>query len=214
MRGAKVLIGLAVFVALLVGGDFFLKTVTETRAEDQMKAVLRLRSTPDVTLSGWPFTIKALAGNFPTVKVSIADARHRGVEIENVEVALRDVDFELAKLLSGSEDAIRTSGGQGSAVLTEEGVAQALQRQGVGATVKLVGDGTVRIDEPRLPEPVDGTMTLQGRDVVIAAEGVPQSYSFRLPAPIEGISYDGLTVEEGRAILAFSLEGGTLTAPR
>ncbi len=209
----RVLIGLAVVIGLFIGGDFFLRTVTETRAEDQVKKSLKLKTTPDVTLSGWPFIFKALGGTFPTVSITVANTRVEGLEVEEVDIELRDVEFDLGGLLSGNEDAVQTGGGQGSASLTEEGVRNALRQQGTSVRVNLNEDGTVTIRDPRLPGAVEGEMVLEGSEAVIRSQRAPQEYRINLPALIEGITYESLTVEADTVRLEFALDPGVLRAP-
>lgn len=209
----RVLMGLVILAVLFIGGDIFLKNVTETRAEKQVENLLDLRTTPEVELGGWPFIVRALSGSFPTVELSVTDTRLRGVELEDVQISLTDVGFSLGELLGGSQEAVKFGGGEGSAVMTSEGMTQALRRQGTPAKISLNEDGSVTIRDPRLPQEVTGEMTLEGRSIVVSADGVPQTYTIRLPRLVRGISYDSLTIGEDRAELTFSVAAGTLAAP-
>jgi hypothetical protein len=71
----------------------------------------------------------------------------------------------------------------------------------------------VTVTNDRLPRPVDGTLTLDGSSIVLAADGVPSTYSIPLPPLIQGLSYDSLTVSRDSAELHFSLGPGRLRAP-
>jgi hypothetical protein len=130
----RLLIALAIVGAMLFGADLFLRTVTETRAENQMESVLDLRNKPDVTLGGWPFVIKALSGNFPSISLEIANERVRGVELSNISLEVRDVELDLGSLLSDSSEAVRMGGGEGTAALTEEALARAFAAAASRAT--------------------------------------------------------------------------------
>lgn len=210
----RFLIALVLLLALLVGGDIFLRSVTENRAADQIQASLDLDETPDVNLGGWPFVFKALGGNFPSVSISVEDARIQGVRLEDVTLDLRNVRFRLADLLAGDERAVETGGGTGAASIDSRGVSRALRRQGVDVEVSLNGDGSVTVRDERLPEAVAGEMTLEEGAVVIVADGLPQRLRFFLPELIDGLTYESLEVSAGVAELGFSFPSGTLRAPR
>jgi hypothetical protein len=208
----RLVTGLVVVIALFVGGDFALRLFTEARAEARMKEVLDLRSSPDVSIGGWPFILKVVGGNFPSVSVTASDARFSGVELEQIEISLREVELSFASLLRGSDDVVRIAGGTGRVLLTGASLSQALRREGISARIRLGSDGTVVIRDDRLPEPVTGELKLEGNSLVIEADGLPQSYAVSLPEVVDGLHYDSLVVDGSGASIGFSLDAGRLVA--
>lgn len=207
------LVTIAVLVALVVSGDFFVKNVAENRAETQIQQTLGLEEAPQVDFGGFPFVLNALTGTFGDVEVFADQLTVEGVRLDRVDVLMRDVEISLGKLLGGDSESVRTGGGEGEASMSEADLRKALRKQGVDARIQLNDDGSVTIDDPRLPMSVSGEMALEGRQIVITSSEAPAEYSVTLPKLIDGLVYEELTVESSILKVSFSLTGGVLRAP-
>ncbi len=207
------LVSIGVLVALAVAGDSFVKNMAENRAETQIQQTLGLEEAPEVDLGGFPFVLNALAGTFGDVEVTADELTVEGVRLDRVDVLMRDVEISLGKLLGGSSESVRTGGGEGEATMSEADLRKALRKQGVDAGIRLNEDGSVTIDDPRLPVSVSGEMALEGRRIVISASEAPAEYSVTLPKLIDGLVYEELTVGSSILKVSFSLTGGVFKAP-
>lgn len=205
---------LAVLLGLAVAADLFVKDLAEDRAAEQIARTMSLDEPPEVDLGGFPFILKAVSGNFGEIRVVSEDVHVEGVALDRVEVVMRDVEVSLSKILADRADSVRIGGGEGTAVMSERALARALRRQGVDVSVTLGGDGTVLIEDPRLPAPAEGTVGLDGRRLVISATDAPAEYAIDLPRLIRGLTYRSITIEESSLTLDFSLISGIFRAPR
>jgi hypothetical protein len=207
------LVTVAVLVALLVAGDLFVKNMAENRAETQIQQTLGLDESPSVDLGGFPFVIRAVTGGFGDVEVTADDLTVEGVRLDRVEVLMRDVEISLGKLLGGDTESVKTGGGEGEASMSERDLRRALRQQGVDARIRLNDDGSVTIDDPRLPTSLSGEIVLEGREIVITATDAPAAYSITLPKLIDGLVYEELSVEASSVVVSFSLSDGVFRAP-
>lgn len=208
----KVLGGFVVTLLLLfVAADYVARNQAENQAGKQLAASLDLEEEPDVKLGGWPFLLKVLGGEIPSASFSTQEVRSRGVSLTEVEVDVRGLAFKLEDIMAGSRDAIKISGGGGTAVLAEDELGKVLRREGIRAEVRLT-DAGVLVDPPRLSESVDGDISIDSGYLVITAGGSTIG-TVRLPQIVDGLIYGGVTVQEDKAVLSFDLEAATLTAP-
>lgn len=204
---------LAVLLVIAIGADLFVKNIAEERAAEQIGQTLDLDPAPDVEFGGFPFILKAMSGNFGEIDVTSEDVTIEGVTLERVEVTMRDVEISLSRILAGDSDSVHTGGGEGLAVMSERSLRKALRREGVDATVQLNADGSVTIEDPRLPVAAKGTIELQGRRLVISGDDAPVEYAVELPRLIEGLTYEAMTVDGSAVSVTFSLSGGVFRAP-
>jgi len=207
------LISLLLLVVLALAGDAFARSYAERRAAGQVQSSLELDDEPAVELEGWPFLLKALGGSFPSVSVEAPSLRARGVRLEDVDVTLEDVRFELKDLLAGSADGVRAESGRGSAALTSDALGTVAVRQGFEGDVALE-NGRVLVSVPQLPgEEAQGELALDGNHLTVVAEGLPQPIEIELPGIIRGLTYESVTIEGDRAVLAFTLTDAFLAPP-
>jgi len=208
----KILIGLVLTLFLLfLAADYVARSQAERQAGKQLAASLELGDEPDVELGGWPFLLKALGGELPSASFSADEVRSNGVSLTDVEVNVDGLQFELGDILAGSRDAIKVSGGDGSAVLSGSELSKVLRREGVDAKVRLTESG-VRVDARRLPKALEGDISIDAGNLVISAGGSTIG-TVRLPQIVDGLTYGDVTVEEEEAILSFDLGPATLSAP-
>lgn len=208
------LLGLVVvlLLAIAVGVDLWVKNVAERRAAEQIQASMDLDVEVDVDFSGFPFIPKALSGDLGDVSVTAAEARVKGVSLDEVTLELHDVEITLSKILAGDQDAVRIGGGDGTAVISEDSLQRALEDEGATADFDLRSGGEVEIDDPRLPQPVTGTISLDGRTLHVTGPMPEATYSIQLPRVMRGLSYEDVRVTDRDLQVGFGLTAGILRA--
>lgn len=204
------LVMLVVLVLAAVAADAWLRSFAESRATERLAEVLELEGDTSVALGGWPFTFRLLAGNFPSVSVTADEIVTRGARLQSLEVRLFDVDFEAGDLLSGSADAVTAATGEGSALLTEDGLRSLAGEDHPNVKLTLQ-DGELRVSSPRLPGPVTGDVFIRknGR-LVVRVPGLSRNLRITIPVIVEGLSYEDLEVRDGAIAVFFALEDARL----
>lgn len=105
-RGKFLVITVLVLGVLLVAADFALAAAGEYQVAQRMREKLQLDEDPDVRITGFPFMLQAVRGDYTRIEI---DANR--VPIKNESVDLRDLDIEadllhtrveLADLLAGN----------------------------------------------------------------------------------------------------------------
>lgn len=203
--------GFIVSVLVLAGiGDALARSAAEERAADHVQTSLGLDEEPEVEFGGWPFLFHAVRGSFPSITVRAPSLRARGVRLEEVLVTLEDVDVDLKEILAGSVEGVRSRGGRGEAVLTEEALNDVLQRSRAPATVSLRGsEVVVEADGNEFPARIE----VRGARLRITAEGLPEALNVELPAVIDGLTYEDVVIEDSLVRLTFTLSAARLRAP-
>ena len=205
----RLLILVVIIVGLFVAVDFGLRQVAENRLASRVGDSLELEQDPDPSLNGWPFILHAIDGNFPSVGVSADELTSRGVTIEDLEVSLHNVRFELSDVISGEDRSVRFGGGDGSAAITGEALTEAAQQAGADVTVSFA-DGEVVVSSESFGEAA-GTPSIEGRTLSISAEGLPQPVSITLPSLGGRASYESIDVQDDRLIVRVTLSAGELS---
>jgi hypothetical protein len=216
------LVLLLILVVVVVGGDFLVGSIAEARLAEVAQQRLGLTERPTVDLKGFPFVYHALRRRFPGTSIEGRDVRVQGLEVERFTLELRDVRFDSTAAVAGGGGTLRARVGTGTVEITQEALGAYLERRDVPFRVELLGSSRAR---------VSGTATVLGIEVNASAEGelavaegslefrpervevgdgieVPASaLAFRVDVPevFPGLSYEGITVEEGRAVLSFRL---------
>lgn len=115
---------LAVLVGLLVAADFGLAAVAEHTVSQQARKQLGLRTDPNVTVHGFPFTTQALAGEYDHISVQA-----KGIEVNDVlrsvaiQADLYDVRAPLGDLLAGDVSNVTIGELEGQVKLKESVIA-------------------------------------------------------------------------------------------
>lgn len=207
----KILLVMLLVVALAaVAADAWLRSFAESRASGRLAEVLELQGDTSVALGGWPFIFRLLAGNFPSVSVTADEVVTRGARLERLEVRLFEVDFETGDLLAGSTDAVTAATGEGSALLTQDGL-RSLAGEDYPDVELTLQDGELRVSSPRLPAPVTGDVFIRknGR-LVVRVPGLARNLKISIPVIVEGLSYEDLEVRDGAIAVSFTLEDARL----
>ena len=219
----KLLVVLLVFLVVVVGiGDFVAGAIAEARLAEVAQRRLGLTERPTVDLHGFPFLYYALRRRFPGASIEGRDVRVEGLALQRFTLELRNVRFDSTAAIAGGGGRLRASEGTGSVEITQDALGAYLERRDVPFRVDLLGSSRAR---------VSGTASVLGVEVEAAAEGrlavaggtlefrperievgdgveVPASLlAFRvdLPAVLPGLVYDGITVEDRRAVVSFRL---------
>jgi hypothetical protein len=216
------IVTLVTLVVIVVGGDLLIGSIAEARLAEAAQQRLGLTERPTVDLQGFPFFYYALRRRFPGASLEVRDVRVQGLAVNRFTLELRDVRFDSTAAIAGGRGTLRAREGSGTVAVTEHALGTYLERQDVPFRVELLGSSRAR---------VSGTATVLGVEVSASAEGrlrvaggslefrperidvgdgieVPASLlAFRvdLPEVLPGLAYDGITVEDGRAVLSFRL---------
>ena len=223
--GRAIAVTLVVLLVLVVGADFGLRLVAETRLADSAQASLGLPQRPDMDLRGFPFLLQFARGRFERVGVQADGVESEGLEIDRIDLTLEDVVFDRGSLFGGG-GIITSSEGTGTAELGEEAVSSYLQDHDVPVRVRFLGPGirvstTISFDGSTTTASSEGRLELEGDALVVRAEdvsvegsvGVPAAaLSFELPLPevVNGITYRSVSVEEGTALVEAGLAGAQI----
>jgi hypothetical protein len=204
----NVLIALGVFLLFLVVADFVVRSLAEERVADQMQESLDLSNRPKVSLDAWPFVVRVMEGHFDGVTVNARNVNEGGIRLKRVELFFDDVDFAAAQLLSQKKRSVEVDSATGTAVITEEDLSEALQSNGVPATVNLSDDDAVV--ETELGAEAAATVSLEGGDLVLVPEEALEPMTVQLPPITDEVDYESVRIDDGRAVLALQVGRTTL----
>lgn len=225
----KLLVGLLVLAAVVVGADFGLRLWAEARVAGQVAQSLNMSSRPDVDLHGFPFVLQFSEGRFDRVDVRAESVEAEGLVLQSVVLELRDVRFSRGELLTGEPGVIRARRGSGEAMVTDDAMSAMVQEQGQPVDVEFLGprvrvSTTLTIGEEQLEASAtgrlqldEGILSFSPRRVDVAGRiTVPTStVSFEVPLPelIPGMRYDAIEVEEGAATLEVRVRDAAIHVP-
>jgi hypothetical protein len=203
------LIAIAVVVLLLVGADLVLRSVAERWVGQRLKQQFSLTEPPSVSLSGFPFLLHLAEGRFSSATVTGSGPQTDAVSFDSVTLTLSDLSFSSGALLSGKSSTIRAASGSGTATLTADQVAAALQARGVDITVTLQ-NGTVRVHSSALKKDITADLSLSSSGMTLVARStdpkVPLTLAVPLPAFVSGLRYTKVTVTGSTVVLEFRLD--------
>ncbi|MFF8897182.1 LmeA family phospholipid-binding protein [Streptomyces lydicus] len=90
-RTAKVVVTLAVVLAILALGDRWAVLYAENLAAQQVQKALKLRAEPEVHIDSFPFIGQVLAGNIDHVEVNVPDVDAGPVSVAQVKGTVDDI---------------------------------------------------------------------------------------------------------------------------
>jgi LmeA-like phospholipid-binding len=177
---------------------------------------LGLEAPPDVDLHGFPFTLQVVRSEFEEVDVEIRDLRARGgLVLDSVFLWLRGLRFPRDRLFGRGPGNIRARGGIGALRITDADLTTHLRGRGLPMEVEFLGPevratatvGVAGIDvDPSATANLavsDGHLVFRPQEIEVGeAVSLPVgllSFEVPLPQPVEGVTFDRVIVEEGRA---------------
>lgn len=209
MRKFLILFLVAV-VVLAVVADIFVKGLAEREVAAELSSALELEDEPEVEIESFPFLIAFAQGNFDAMTISSEDVEAGALRISEITLILEDVSFEPSEVIGGSTDEITIEGGSGSGVLTDQDLTRSLQSKGGEGSVTFSG-GEAQMDTDAgsataTVEITDGVLGISTPDGVV-------SVTFRLPTLGGRVTYEGIEIEDGEAILDLGVAPGELRRP-
>ena len=209
MRKFLILFLVAV-VVLAVVADIFVKGLAEREVAAELSSALELDDEPEVEIESFPFLIAFAQGNFDAMTISSEDVEAGALRISEITLILEDVSFEPSEVIGGSTDEITIEGGSGSGVLTDQDLTRSLQSKGGEGSVTFSG-GEAQMDTDAgsataTVEITDGVLGISTPDGVV-------SVTFRLPTLGGRVTYEGIEIEDGEAILDLGVAPGELRRP-
>ncbi len=201
---------LVAVVVLAVVADIFVKGLAEREVAAELSSALELDDEPEVEIESFPFLIAFAQGNFDAMTISSEDVEAGALRISEITLILEDVSFEPSEVIGGSTDEITIEGGSGSGVLTDQDLTRSLQSKGGEGSVTFSG-GEAQVDTDAgsataSVEITDGVLGISTPDGVV-------SVTFRLPTLGGRVTYEGIEIEDGEAILDLGVAPGELRRP-
>lgn len=201
---------LVAVVVLAVVADIFVKGLAEREVAAELSSALELDDEPEVEIESFPFLIAFAQGNFDAMTISSEDVEAGALRISEIRLILEDVSFEPSEVIGGSTDEITIEGGSGSGVLTDQDLTRSLQSKGGEGSVTFSG-GEAQVDT----DAGSATASVEITDGVLGIStpdgGV--SVTFRLPTLGGRVTYEGIEIEDGEAILDLGVAPGELRRP-
>jgi hypothetical protein len=203
------LVVIVLLAALLIVGDFVLKSVAEDRIASAAFATLDLDRRPDVDVGGFPFMIRLVRGELPSVTLTTDRVTREDVVLRDIEVMFRNVRFSIGELLAREDRSIRLGPGRGVAAMTSGDATAAAQARGAPVTIDF-NPGAVTVTSEDLGVEASARLAVNGSDLVIDPDGDIPPVTVPLPELAPGVEYRSVRVEEGRAVLRVRMDPLTL----
>ncbi len=108
----KLVVSLVVLVVLLVAVDFGLRFFATQRIGSAVAATFGLAAAPDVSISGFPFVLQAINGEYDTISIRLPDVQLGAVRGVSATADLIGVKIPLADALSGNTAALTAASTQ------------------------------------------------------------------------------------------------------
>jgi len=105
-RTRRIIVSLAVLVAVLVAADFGLAAYAEHTVSQKAREQLKLTDDPSVTIHGFPFTTQAIGGDYGHISLSASGVPIQDLQDVGVTAELYDVTAPLSDLINGNTKAI------------------------------------------------------------------------------------------------------------
>jgi hypothetical protein len=196
-------------VAILVVGDFALKSVAENRIASAAFNTLELDRRPEVEIEGFPFLVGLVRGELDSVSLAADRVTGEDVVLRDVEVRFRDVRFSISELIARGDRSIGLGQGRGEAALTSEDATSAAQARGAPVTIQF-GPDAVTVTADDLGLEASASLGISGGDLLIDPDGDIPAVTVPLPEIAPGVTYRSVRLDEGRAVLRVRMEPVTI----
>jgi len=206
----KVLIFLVVAILVLViGADFFVKTLAERAVATELTSELELEETPDVSIDSFPFLVAFFRGKLDRMTITGDDVAAGRLNLAEVVLTLDDTTFDTGDVISGDVDQITIGGGDGESLLEEADLNQALRDEGIRARASL-SPGTVALETDA--GSVEGQLDVGENGLTVTGPG-GISVTFQLPSLGGRVTFEDLQITDGEARLFMDVAPGQLRRP-
>ncbi len=214
------ILGLAV---LAVGADVGLRRWTEGWLAGEAQRALRLDERPDVDLHGFPFVFQFMEGVFDRADLEFQGLREGDLVLDRVAIEGRRVHFSRRAVFGNAGGGtVRAEEAVGQVDLSDDAVSAYLEANDVPLEVTFLGPevrtmGSFALAGTEVEASATSGLGLEGSALVFRPEevdaggtvDVPASvleFSVDLPAPIEGMTYEDVEVDDGTATLTASFD--------
>jgi DUF2993 family protein len=106
-RARRIIISLAVLVAVLVAADFGLAAYAEHMVSQKARQQLSLSQDPSVTIHGFPFTTQVLSGDYHHISLSASGVPIKNLKDVAISAELTGVTAPLSDLANGNTSSIK-----------------------------------------------------------------------------------------------------------
>lgn len=195
-------------MALVV--DTVAHSVAEKRAGEELGRQFDLTRPPDVSLSGWPFLLHVVTGEFSEVRIQAPRLNQGSVELTDIDLRLTDVEVSLGKLLDGDPKAVKAHSGRGHASITGDSIEAILADQGVDAEVD-IHDGVLSVTPEETSQTFEAVVALNGSVLTIEGGNGAFSSEIELPPIAKGMTYDSVKLQGDAAVLQLSFTNAFFT---
>lgn len=205
MRGLLVFAGL--IGLLLLGANIVGENAAEQRIEDGVRSAFRGKAEPQADIGGGVFLLQLVRGRFGEVRIRIPKLVKHGVNINDIDLTLSDVDFPLSSVVEGQGE-VNIGGGTGSGTISADALQSVVAKQAHkvqlslerGTATLLRRGRTLQVDE----------IAIKGRKITLEAPPL-EPVTLDLPPPPRGFRYDSVEVVDDGLSIAFDLRRGKLS---
>ena len=213
----RLAIGVAIGLVALVAVDFGLRLSAESWLAREVKASLRLKESPEISIGGFPFLAEVARGRLASASLDADGLIAQGLRLDRFHLELADLDVPVGTMLTRGSGAVVARRGTGSIVVTDEDMSAFLSTRSFPGRVRF-RDGRAEVDShlsflgQSLEVHSSGPVSIEGGKVVYrpteanagGSGSIPLGglgFSFDLPPPLPGISYGEIALAEGTATI-------------
>lgn len=200
------LLVLAVVVAVLAAGDMWVRSIAEERVGAQIDESLASGGDARVEFSGFPFTVRLLAGSIPSATLASPSIERDGVRFTDVRMTMQDVTFSWSKALAGDTGSVEVRDGRGRASIPTPDLVRAFTAVAGDIEIDVAG-GRIRVRVG--PVEASARLTLDANELVLRAPGMGTGLRVGLPQLIDGLRYRSIRLAGGEVVVEFSLENAS-----
>ena len=175
----KLVITLAVLLALLVGADRIGAVIAADAVATKLQSAGSLSAKPSVSIRGFPFLTQAFSGRYDRIELSAHDVSRRTISLSRLDVVVLGARISLSEALRGGVTAVPVEGVTATAYVRYADIAS--HGGLVGATIEPNGDG-VR---------VTARLTVLGQSVTATSQSTVQLVHDVLLITAQSISVQG-----------------------
>ncbi|HWC14803.1 MAG TPA: DUF2993 domain-containing protein [Actinomycetota bacterium] len=201
------LLALVVVAGLLVAGDAWLRSAAEARVVAELERSLDASGETDVSLGGFPFVFRLVAGTIPSARITSETVVRDRVRLRALRMTLQDLTFSVGEIAAGRAASIAVRDGRGSALVASASVRAAFARVRAPIDIQIGAQGVRASLGPRSSR---GRLYIEGSDLVLALDVTDRTFRVPLPRFLDGLTYDSVTVADSQVLVEFSVTDASL----